>query len=97
MMDIVRHGITDGANGLPIISRALVRGDTVYLCGVTPDPAGDIKAQTKQVLDRIESSGRLDSRVTELGTQRGGQLVPLGDVQRSLAFSLAPFLTSRSH
>lgn len=54
MMDVIRHGITDGANGLPIICRALVRGDTVYLCGVTPDPAGDIKAQTKQVLERID-------------------------------------------
>jgi enamine deaminase RidA (YjgF/YER057c/UK114 family) len=54
MMDIVRHGITDGANGLPIISRAVVRGETVYLCGVTPDPNGDIREQTKQVLDRID-------------------------------------------
>jgi enamine deaminase RidA (YjgF/YER057c/UK114 family) len=31
-----------------------VRGDTVYLCGVLPDPVGDIKTQTKQVLDRID-------------------------------------------
>ena len=53
-MTIHRHEITDGANGRPIISRAVVRGDTVYLCGVTPDPAGDVKSQTKQVLDRID-------------------------------------------
>ncbi len=53
-MTITRHGITEATNGLPIISRAVVRGDTVYLCGVTPDPVGDIKAQTKQVLDRID-------------------------------------------
>lgn len=53
-MAITRYGITEGTNGLPIISRAVVRGDTVYLCGVTPDPTGDIKAQTKQVLDRID-------------------------------------------
>jgi enamine deaminase RidA (YjgF/YER057c/UK114 family) len=53
-MSITRYGTTDGTNGLPIISRAVVRGDTVYLCGVTPDPSGDIKAQTKQVLDRID-------------------------------------------
>jgi enamine deaminase RidA (YjgF/YER057c/UK114 family) len=53
-MSITRHGITDGTNGRPIISRAVVRGDTVYLSGVTPDPAGDIMSQTKQVLDRIE-------------------------------------------
>jgi enamine deaminase RidA (YjgF/YER057c/UK114 family) len=54
-MTTTRHGITEGTNGLPIISRAVVHGDTVHLCGVTPDPAGDIKAQTKQVLDRIDS------------------------------------------
>jgi enamine deaminase RidA (YjgF/YER057c/UK114 family) len=53
-VSIARHGITDGAKGLPIISRAVVRGDTVYLCGVTPDPTGDITSQTKQVLDRID-------------------------------------------
>lgn len=53
-MTIQRHGITSGANGLPIISRTVVRGDTVYLCGVTPDPTGDIKSQTKDVLDRID-------------------------------------------
>ena len=53
-MSITRYGITNGTNGLPIICRAVVRGDTVYLCGVTPDPAGDIGSQTKQVLDRID-------------------------------------------
>ena len=53
-MNVTRYGITDGAKGRPIISRALVRGDTVYLCGVTPDVVGDIKAQTKQVLERID-------------------------------------------
>jgi len=53
-MNVTRYGITDGTKGRPIISRALVRGDTVYLCGVTPDPVGDIKAQTKQVLERID-------------------------------------------
>jgi enamine deaminase RidA (YjgF/YER057c/UK114 family) len=53
-MTITRHGITEATSGRPIISRAVVRGDTVYLCGVTPDPVGDITAQTKQVLDRID-------------------------------------------
>ena len=53
-MTITRHGMTEGTTGLPIISRAVVRGDTVYLCGVTPDPVGGIKAQTQQVLDRID-------------------------------------------
>ncbi len=53
-MMITHHGITEATNGLPIISRAVVHGDTVFLCGVTPNPVGDIKAQTKQVLDRID-------------------------------------------
>lgn len=53
-MTIHRLGITEGAHGEPIISRAVVHGDAVYLCGVTPDPVGDIKSQTKQVLDRID-------------------------------------------
>lgn len=53
-MTITRHGITEGADGLPVISRVVVRGDTVYLCGVTPDPVGDIRTQTRQVLDRID-------------------------------------------
>jgi enamine deaminase RidA (YjgF/YER057c/UK114 family) len=53
-MSITRHGITDGTNGRAIVRRAVVRGDTVYFCGVTPDPAGDIGSRTKQVLNRID-------------------------------------------
>ena len=53
-MTITRYGMTDATNGLPIISRAVVCGDMVYLCGVTPDPVGDITAQTTQVLERID-------------------------------------------
>src|SRR5215467_8028879 len=53
-MSIERFGITDGSNGLPIISRGMAQGDTVYLCGVTGDPVGDITSQTKQVLERID-------------------------------------------
>ena len=53
-MSITRYGITDGANGRPIISGMVVRDDTVYLCGVTADPVGDITAQTQQVLERID-------------------------------------------
>ncbi len=34
-MSITRSGITDGANGRPIISGMVVRDDTVYLCGIT--------------------------------------------------------------
>jgi enamine deaminase RidA (YjgF/YER057c/UK114 family) len=53
-MSIARRGITEGTNGLPIIGRVVVRGDTVYLCGVTPDPVGDVATQTRQVLERID-------------------------------------------
>lgn len=40
-MNITRYGITDGTNGRPIISGVIVYGDTVYISGVTADPAGD--------------------------------------------------------
>ena len=53
-MTITRIGIVPGDGGLPVISKAVVRGDTVYLCGVTPDPVGDVAAQTRQVLERID-------------------------------------------
>jgi enamine deaminase RidA (YjgF/YER057c/UK114 family) len=53
-MDIIRQGIVEPTNGLPCISRAVVHRDIVYLCGVTPDPTGDITAQTVQVLERID-------------------------------------------
>ena len=53
-MDISRHGIVEGTDGLPCISRVVACGNTVYVCGVTADPGGDMKSQTKQVLDRID-------------------------------------------
>ena len=53
-MSTKRVGIVEAKEGLPCISRAVVRGDTVYLCGVTPDPVGDVKTQTRQVLERID-------------------------------------------
>jgi enamine deaminase RidA (YjgF/YER057c/UK114 family) len=52
---IVRHEIGDGRTGGPILSRAVVHGDVVYLCGVTPDAVGDIRTQTRQVLERIDA------------------------------------------
>jgi enamine deaminase RidA (YjgF/YER057c/UK114 family) len=33
-MTITRIGIVPGDDGLPVISKAVIRGDTVYLCGV---------------------------------------------------------------
>jgi enamine deaminase RidA (YjgF/YER057c/UK114 family) len=53
-MDITRHLILDSSNFKPIISSAVVHGNMVYLCGVTADPVGDITAQTRQVLQRID-------------------------------------------
>ena len=53
-MDIERHLIMDSANFKPIISRVVAQGDRVYVCGITGDPVGDVTAQTKQALDRID-------------------------------------------
>ncbi len=39
---------------VPIISYALVHNDVVSLCGIPGDPVGDVKAQTRQVLERID-------------------------------------------
>ena len=49
-MEIIRHEYPLRGEGVPIISRA------VYVCGTLPDPIGDIAAQTKQVLDRVDSA-----------------------------------------
>jgi enamine deaminase RidA (YjgF/YER057c/UK114 family) len=55
-MDIERIGITEATGDIPIISIASIRDNTVYLCGITADPAklGDVKDQTRQILDRID-------------------------------------------
>lgn len=53
-MSITRIGITEPVNGMPLMSRAVVRGDTVYLCGIVPDPVGDVTTQTRQVLEKID-------------------------------------------
>jgi len=50
---IARYGTVDAA-GLPVISKAVAYGGIVSLCGVTPEPVGDITAQTRQVLERID-------------------------------------------
>ena len=72
---ITRHGVftpEDGDPPLsgPIISQAVTRDDTVYLCGViTPElgrnpQLGDVRLQTRQVLQRI------DELLAETGTDR---------------------------
>lgn len=53
-MDSERHLIMDSANFKPIISRVVAQGDRVYVCGITGDPVGDVTAQTRQALARID-------------------------------------------
>jgi len=64
-MGIQRFGITTPEvaeklrlpmEDIPIISLATIHNDIVYLSGVTADPdhLGDVKDQTRQVLDRID-------------------------------------------
>ena len=55
-MNIIRHKYPIQSDGVPIISRVVEAGDIVYVCGTLPDPVGDITAQTKQVLDRIDDA-----------------------------------------
>jgi enamine deaminase RidA (YjgF/YER057c/UK114 family) len=53
MTDIKRIDVTQGPG--PRMSRCVVYGDTVYLCGLTAaDTKQDIKGQTKQILERID-------------------------------------------
>jgi len=52
-MSITRHEITTGPG--PRMSRCVIKGDTVYLAGLTAsDVSGDIKSQTRQILDKID-------------------------------------------
>jgi enamine deaminase RidA (YjgF/YER057c/UK114 family) len=55
-MNVERYGITEPTGDIPIISLAAVHDNIVYLCGVTADPdnPGDVKEQTKQILERID-------------------------------------------
>jgi enamine deaminase RidA (YjgF/YER057c/UK114 family) len=55
-MEIQRIGITEPTGGIPVISFATVHAGLVYVCGVTADPnqLGDVRDQTRQVLDRID-------------------------------------------
>ncbi len=52
-MAIQRIDITQGPG--PRMSRCVVNGDMVYLCGLTPsDFSQDITGQTKQIVDKID-------------------------------------------
>jgi enamine deaminase RidA (YjgF/YER057c/UK114 family) len=52
-MSIQRFEITTGPG--PRMSRCVVKGDMVYVAGLTAgDATGDIKSQTRQILDKID-------------------------------------------
>jgi enamine deaminase RidA (YjgF/YER057c/UK114 family) len=66
-VDIRRIEITQPPG--PRMSRCVVRGDTVYLAGLTAsDTSQDIKGQTQQILDKI------DSYLAQAGTTKSNLL-----------------------
>jgi enamine deaminase RidA (YjgF/YER057c/UK114 family) len=67
-MAIQRIDVTQGPG--PRMSRCVVNGDMVYLCGITAsDNSLDIKGQTKQILERI------DHYLKEAGTSKSKLLI----------------------
>ena len=53
-MSIERIDITTGPG--PIMSRTVIHGDMVYLCGLTAkDRSADAKGQTQEILNSIDS------------------------------------------
>ena len=66
-MAIERIDITTGPG--PRMSRCVVRGDTVYVCGLTSsDTSLDIKGQTQNILDKI------DEYLSRAGTSKSNLL-----------------------
>jgi len=66
-MEIRRIDLTQPPG--PRMSRAVVHGDRVYLAGLTAgDTSQDIKGQTKQILDKI------DSYLEQAGTSKSNLL-----------------------
>jgi enamine deaminase RidA (YjgF/YER057c/UK114 family) len=66
-MDIRRIDLTQPPG--PRMSRAVIHGDRVYLAGLTGgDTSQDIKGQTKQILDKI------DSYLAQAGTSKANLL-----------------------
>jgi enamine deaminase RidA (YjgF/YER057c/UK114 family) len=67
MADIRRIEITEGPG--PRMSRCVVRGDTVYLAGLTAnDTSKDIKGQTAEIL------GKIDHYLKEAGASKSNLL-----------------------
>lgn len=50
------EGLKDmyGVHVLPVISLATVHNGIVHTCGVTAEPTGDVRVQTKKVLENID-------------------------------------------
>ena len=50
------EGLTDvfGVKVIPVISLAVVHNGVVSTCGVTAEPTGDVRVQTKKVLASID-------------------------------------------
>lgn len=66
-MAIQRIDVTQGPG--PRMSRCVVNGDMVYLCGlVASDFSGDVQAQTQSILDTI------DSYLAKAGTNKSNLL-----------------------
>ena len=59
-MTIQRIGSTEGVKEVfgvrvvPLISLTVVHNGVVSTCGVTAEPTGDVREQTKKVLERID-------------------------------------------
>jgi enamine deaminase RidA (YjgF/YER057c/UK114 family) len=74
-MTIQRIGTTDGLKDvfgvkvIPLISLAVVHNGIVSTCGVTAEPTGDVKVQTKRVLASI------DQLLEKAGTDKSKLLV----------------------
>lgn len=53
-MKINRYATVDPSSGLPCISRVIEHNGIIYVSGVIAEHGGDIRAQTEQVLERID-------------------------------------------
>jgi hypothetical protein len=68
-MTIQRIGTTErmqaipGIKVMPIISFAVVHNGVVDLCGITAEPEGDVKVQTKKVLELLQMAGTDKSKL----------------------------------
>ena len=58
-MSIKRHKYEQVVPTRPIVSRVVEHGGLVYVCGMLPDPVGDVTTQTRQVLERIDAALKL--------------------------------------